>query len=256
MSDVFIVAEPHPFRLALSSWHDDDPLVLVMGIDDPSALASWMRTHDASGVVVVHRRSVDRQARLVATVASGAVPHVPVVRVAHRASALAAALASRAVASRRDSLASKVEQLEYLLSTSRSGVILSSVAGLRDPAPGLGRHLASLMPWGGPYTVQFAPTVRFGRGPHPDVLSDGGVGPWSVTGGDGPLVGSLQSAMVERPVIDVRAEYGSRGREFACLGWSNDKRGIAGRCPVCGAYCLSSVCLVCHVHVLAQENVA
>ena len=81
-------------------------------------------------------------------------------------------------------------------------------------------------------------------------------GSWHVTEGDGLLPGPLQSASVERPITDVRAEYGGHGREFALLGWPSDDRGYAGRCPVCGVQCVSVVCPVCHVHVLVQESVA
>ena len=42
MSDLFVVAEAHPYWPSPSSWRDDDPFVLVMGVDNPSALAVWV----------------------------------------------------------------------------------------------------------------------------------------------------------------------------------------------------------------------
>lgn len=256
MSDVFVVVEAHPARGGLAAWRDDEPTVLVMAADDPSVLAAWLRSRQVDSVTLVHRPAVTRQARFAATLASGAVPAVPVAHVSHRASSLAAVLACRAVAPRREPLASKIERLELVLATSRSGVVLRSLSGLHDPSPGLGRHLASLLPWGGASVVQFTPEVHFSRGAGAGASAAGGLQAWTVTEGDCPLVGPLQSATVERPVIDVRAEYGSRGREFALLGWPTDVREPSGRCPVCGADCLRPVCPVCHVHVLDQENVA
>ena len=72
MSDLFVVAEAHPYWPSPISRRDDDPFVLVMGIDDPSALAVWVREYDVGGVVIVHRAQVDRQARFMANLASGA----------------------------------------------------------------------------------------------------------------------------------------------------------------------------------------
>lgn len=255
MTDVFVIAEAHPARPTLSPWHDD-PLVLVMGVEDPSVLAAWLRSHEVSGVIVVNRRSADRPVRLAVNLAAGAAPHIPIVQVTHSASALAAALAARAVAARWEPLGSKVERFKRVVSASCSGAVLSSIAGLREPDPGVGRHLVSYIPWGGPFVVQFAPTVRFRRGKRAELPSQVGPVPWAVSEGRGDLIGPLASAQVERPVIDVRAEYGSRGREFALLRWLDDDRPVAGRCPVCGARCLSTVCPVCHVHVLVEESLA
>lgn len=256
MSDLFVVAEAHPYWPSPSSWRDDDPFVLVMGVDNPSALAVWVREYDVGGVVIVHRAQTDRQVRFMANLASGAVPGLSVTTVTHRGSALAAALACREVAPWREPLASKVEWLERILTTARSGVVLSSVAGLHDPNPGIMRHLASLLPWGPPFVVQFTPGVEFVRLPNSDSLFEGGVGSWHVTEGDGPLPCPFQLASVERPVADVRAEYGGHGREFALLGWPSGDREYVGCCPVCGVQCVSVVCPVCHVHVLVQESVA
>ena len=49
MSDLFVVAEAHPYWPSPSSWRDDDPFVLVMGVDNPSALAVWVREYDVGG---------------------------------------------------------------------------------------------------------------------------------------------------------------------------------------------------------------
>ncbi|MGK2350861.1 hypothetical protein [Cutibacterium sp. V947] len=257
MNDVFVVVEAYPVHSGLTAWRGDDPTVLVMGADDPSLLAAWLRFYPVDSVTLVYRPAVARQARFAATLASGAVSAVPVAHVTHRASALAAVLACSAVAPRREPLVAKIEQLERVLTTSRSGVVLRSLSGLNDPSPGLGRHLASLLPWGGVSVVQFTPEVHFSRESKAGTGSaDYWLQAWRVTEGDCPLVGPLQSATVERPVIDVRAEYGSRGREFALLGWPTDVREPFGRCPVCAADCLRPVCPVCHVHVLNQESVA
>lgn len=256
MNDVFVLVEEHPYQPSPSLWLDQDPRVLVMGVDDPTALAEWVRRHDVDGAILVHRSRVGRQARLMANLATGALSSIPVALVSHRVSALAAALACQAVAPLRGPLASKVEWLEQMLATTSSGVVLRSVAGLSDPNPGVVRHMLSLLPWGAPFVVGFTPESGFARLPKSDSLFEAGAGSWHVTEGECPLPVPLRSASIERPVINVRAEYGSRGQEFALLGWPAGDRGPAGDCPVCGTECVSKVCPVCHVHVLAKESIA
>lgn len=226
----------------------------------PLALAEAVAYGPPSGPVLVVGTKAQEQ--LVRTQATFAVARWPELRVAWRAVPMTAlAVANAAAVAARSALAPTlaVRSFDLVLERMWSGAWVRSVAGLHEPAPGLGQHLRSWLPGRG-YLVVHRPRPRIVA--VAGAVQDQGLLP--VEGGSLLLVGAAGAPRVTATVmamagtsalrnvpaiVDAKRQYGTdQAIEFAGVQVVLDEPALVatGECPSCYSPLATRICPFCH----------
>lgn len=264
MSLSVCVLDPSRAPDEVGDWGFGEDLALVTGRLGGPEVASRLRTgaRPGSHLLLLYRPAQQAEAAFVANVVSGALPALPVTRLAVDVSLLGATvIALEAAHVEGEGDGSRVSRIGRTLAHTVTGVWLTRVTRLTAPSPTFGQHLRSVVP-GGPRFV-----ARCGTGGRVEKALAGGYG----GGRTGQLVvgaeqgspgaqrlsawfGSDDVVYVPPVAASVQGVYGNHGVEFAVVEEVLASPGPQrGRCRVCRDTVHETACPFCHVRPQTRE---
>lgn len=239
----------------VGSWTQRDPLLGVVAPSELAAAVAWTGAGGITDLILLTRRRDASGARRLGTVVAGALPRVGTAVIVTDHGTLAMACIA-ALSLEGQPPANEVHhRLISSLAASQSGVVLSRVTGLQQPAPSMWQHLSSL--FGRHHLVRLSPQPKvLGVAEHLKLPSGGllivGAPPESadlhrvVRRMEG--AGSAQAVV---PAISVRDAFGSAGVEFVVLMSGHPVATLP--CPACAHEVSGAVCPMCHVRVRQEQ---